>query len=144
MEYFPAGMIDPAIIQRLLMGKMSVNLMLLFIAFSALILLPHVEAQQIVPNIINTLLPTGLKGLAIVSLLAICISSIDSYLHAAGTTFVHDVIQPLTKKRYNIHELSWMRYATVGLSLVAIFIALTTTNTFGLLLNSLFNKAHIL
>ena len=150
---FPVGMIDPAIIQRLLMAKNGKQLrnqylivagfdpafqiMILFIAFSALILYPHLEEQHVIPHIINTLLPVGLKGMAIAGLLAVSISSIDSYLHAAGLTFIHDVVKPLIEKHTTINELRWTRYATVGISLIAIAIALSTTNTFGLLLNAL-------
>ena len=150
---FPAGMIDPAIMQRLLTGKNgrqlrnqylviagfepAFYLILLCIAFSTLILYPNLEKQHILPHIIQNLLPIWLKGIAIASLLATSISSVSSYLHIAGVTFVHDIIQPLIKKRYAINELRWMRYTTLGMSLIAVAISLKTTNTFDLLLTTL-------
>ena len=153
-SFLPAGMIDPAIIQRLLMSEKpqdlrnqylviagfdpAFQLMIFFIACSALVLFPGMDSQDLVPHIFTNLLPAGLKGIAIASLLAINISSIDSYLHISGVTLVHDVIQPLFgEKKAKINELRWMKYATVGVSFIAIAIALSTTDTFGLLLNSL-------
>ena len=152
---FPAGLIDdPALVQRLLMSKKPQDLrnkfvviagfdpafqvILCLIACSALVLFPNMEAQEVIPHIFTNLLPAGLKGIAIASLLAINISSIDSYLHISGVTLVHDVIQPLFgEKKAKINELRWMKYATVGVSFIAIAIALSTNDIFGLLLNSL-------
>jgi SSS family solute:Na+ symporter len=148
---FPVGMIDPALIQRMLMirnQKQARNqylviaafdpifqAMLLVISFSALILYPHIEGKQVVPHIIQTLLPVGIKGLAMTSLLAIGMSSIDSFLHAAGLTCMHDVIKPFIKDK-DMDEVRWTRYTTIAISIIAIVIALYTDNTFELLLDS--------
>jgi SSS family solute:Na+ symporter len=150
---FPAGMIDPAIMQRFLMAKngkqvrnqylivagfeSAFRLVILFTAFSALVLYPQLENKSVLPHLIQTLLPVGLKGLAIVGLLATSMSSIDSYLHVAGLTLSHDVIKPLLGNRYAINEVRFARYMTVLVSLVAVAIALNTRDTFGLLLDSL-------
>ena len=76
-------------------------------------LYPDLPATNIVPHLIQKLLPTGLRGLMM--------ASIDSYLHIAGLVMVHDVIQPLYKRiNVNIDELRWVRYTTLlsGLGLV--------------------------
>jgi len=110
----------------------------MLIGLGALVLYPAIEAKNIIPHMIQELLPVGAKGMAMAGLLAISISSIDSFLHAAGLTFMHDVIKPFTdQKNININELKWVRYITLFISLAAITIGLNTTNTFGLLLNSL-------
>ena len=147
----PAGMIDPALIQRMLMIRNKkqardqylviaafdpiFQIMLLVISFSALILYPHIEGKQIIPHIVQNLLPVGIKGLAMASLFAIGMSSIDSFLHAAGLTCMHDVIKPFIKNK-DISEVSWTRYTTIIISILAISIALYTNNTFELLLDS--------
>lgn len=152
-SFLPAGSIDPAIIQRWLMAKNgkqlrdqyliiaaidpAFQLVILIISFSVLSLSPHLESNEVIPYVIKTLLPTGMKGLAIASLLAVSMSSIDSYLHAAGITLTHDVLKPCIGKRYAFNELHTIRYITLLISILAIIIALYTTNTFELLLNSL-------
>ena len=71
-------------------------------------------------------------------LLGIVLSTIDSYLHAMGLTAVHDVWKPLAGQRFNApKEVLYTRYATVLLSLGAIFASLYTTDFLGLLTLSL-------
>jgi Na+/proline symporter len=134
-------MIDPALIQRLLMAKNKHQLRSQFLALSifspviytalmllglaGLVLYPNLSGVQVMPQIINDLLPVGVKGLAMVGLFAITMATIDSFLHAAGITLVHDIVKPLCDK-YNlaINELGWIKGATVGVSLFAIAIGL--------------------
>ena len=150
----PLGMVDPCIIQRLLMGKTSkalrtqylliagfdptFQLTLLLIGLAGIVLYPQIEGLQLVPHIVHHLLPVGFRGLLMAGLLGVVISTIDSYLHAMGLTAVHDVWQPLAGKRFKDQAaIRYTRYATVLLSLGAIFTALHTTNFLGLLLLSL-------
>ncbi len=113
----PLGAIDPAIIQRLLMGQSSkalrtqyllvagfdpaLQLTLLLIGLSGMVLYPHIEGLQLIPHMVHTLLPVGLKGLLMAGLLGVVMSTIDSYLHVMGLTAIHDVWQPLLKKLRN-------------------------------------------
>jgi hypothetical protein len=74
-------------------------------------------------------LPAGIKGLAMAGLFAVSMGNIDSYLHAAGLTLVHDIVKPLCDKgRLVINELRWARYATVFVSVFAIAIGFTKTD----------------
>ena len=58
-------------------------------------------------------------------ILGMCLSTLDSYLHAAGLTVVHDVIRPLAKRNgSNVNELYWTRYATVTIGLIAALLAI--------------------
>ncbi|MEL6539737.1 MAG: sodium:solute symporter family protein, partial [Bacteroidota bacterium] len=150
----PAGMIDPALIQRMLMAKHgyqlrhkylmaaafdpSFQLAIMLIGLSGLVLYPYVEAQQVLPHMIHHLLPVGIKGLAMAGVLAVCTSTIDSYMHAAGLTLVHDVIGPIYKKQgVQIDELKWVRIGTVLVSLGAIAIGLYATDILGLAFSAL-------
>ena len=149
---FPAGMIDPALIQRMLMintkkqarvmfGIIAAfdpifQIMLLLISFSAILLFPGINGQEIVPHVIKTLLPVGMKGLGMVSLLAICMSSITAFLHAAGVSFSHDVIKTLVRKENTYNEVNSTRIITSIASIVAIIVALYSKDSFGLLLDS--------
>jgi len=99
------------------------------------VLYPNIQAKNVVPHIIQGLLPVGLKGLAIAGLLAVTMSTIDSYLHAAGYTIVHDVIKPIyDKNNATIHELRWIKYATVLISFAAIGVGLWASDIFTIVL----------
>ncbi len=136
---FQFPMIDPALIQRFLMAKTrsqlrnqfltlavfspALYLTIMLMGMAGLILYPTLAGQQVVPQIINDLLPIGIKGMAIAGLFAVTMSTVDSFLHAAGLTLVHDVIKPLSDKRgMAIKELNWAKYATLFVSLFAIAI----------------------
>eukprot|EP01132_Coremiostelium_polycephalum_P002991 gene2991-3734_t len=150
----PTGMTDPSLMQRMLMIKTAKQArdqyliiaafdpffqgMLLLFSFAALILFPSLEGDQMVPHVIHSILPVGIRGLAVVSLLAMCMSSISAYLHAAGLTLTRDVIKPyLEKKGYIFDQVRWARYVTVVISMVAIVVGLRSNNPFELLLDSL-------
>lgn len=108
---FSIEMIDPAIMQRMLMGKrgsqlrnqflavagcdFAFRLVIMFIGLAGLVVYPGIEAKQVLPHIIEELLPLGLKGLAIAGCLAVTISTADSYLHVAGLSLAHDLLRPL-------------------------------------------------
>ena len=154
---FPAGMIDSAIMQRLLMGKSKKQLrdqylvvavfdplfryIVLLIALSGVVLYPGGEANGVVPRLINDFLPIGCKGLAATGLLAIVMSTVDSYLHVAGLTLIHDIIKPIYGKKGKVLSGSLEKYfaqgATLLVGIAAIAIGLHTTDMFGLLLDSL-------
>jgi SSS family solute:Na+ symporter len=160
MWLVPAGLVDIAIIQRLLMGKTGnqlrnqyivvgiadfiLRLLLLVIGLSAIVLYPHLEAKQVIPHLVHTLLPVGIKGLVIAGLLAVGISTIDSYLHAAGLTAVHDVIIPIWKPKNTDQEVTWARWATLAISLIGIYIGLRATDALGLMFSALEATAPLL
>ena len=134
---FHFNIIDPAPMQRFLMGKTKsqlrhqcftlaafyVVLMLALglIGLAGLVLYPALAPTSVVTTIIQELLPTGVKGVAITGLIMAMVSTIDSYLHAAGLTLVHDVIKPICEKNNtNINELTWTRYVTFLIGLLSI------------------------
>ena len=89
-----------------------------------LVMYSDLEGIQIVPHLIDTLLPTGVKGIAIAGTLAVVISTADSYLHVAGLTMVHDIIHPICKKQnVEIDELKWARYGTPMVGCLAAVVA---------------------
>jgi solute:Na+ symporter, SSS family len=110
----------------------------MLIGLAGIVIYPHIEGLQLIPHIVHHLLPAGLKGLVMAGLLGIITSTIDSYLHAMGFTAVHDILQPALGNRLTeAVEIRYTRYATVLLSLGAIYAALHTQNFLGLMLRSL-------
>ena len=139
--FLQAGLVDPAIVQRMLMGKNSLQLRnqhlvlaafdpalrlaILFIGLAGMILYPTIAPQNLVIHIVQELFPTGLKGLAMAGLLGALMSTADSFLHAAGITVARDVVKPLCSiKGIAINELQWARIATLLVGLGSIFVGL--------------------
>jgi len=138
---FPVGITSPPLFQRLLMGQNAkqlrsqyliiaafdptFRLIITLIGLAAIVLYPTIEAKNVIPHIVNELLPTGLKGFAIAGLLAVVMSTADSYLHTAGLLLSHDVIKPLCDKAsIAIHELRWAQYSTILVGFITIVVAL--------------------
>jgi SSS family solute:Na+ symporter len=141
----PIGLVSPPLFQRMLMARKTSDLRnlclmtagfyplfcttVMLIGLGGIILFPDVQASDIMPHIFKELLPMGLRGLAIAGMLAVVMSSLDSYLHTAGLILVHDVIDPILKfKNVNINELRWARYSTFFVGLISIIIGLQATD----------------
>lgn len=102
---------NPATVQRLLIGKnewqikkslyISAALMVVYFIVVGLIGLiafsinPNLSPEGAFPFVVKELLPTGVKGIAVAGLLAIIMSTADSYLNIAGVSFVNDLLKPL-------------------------------------------------
>jgi Na+/proline symporter len=139
---FHANMLDPALIPRMLMAQSRLQLRRMFLTLAGLFavvflvfavlgttghrLYPTLVAEEIIPQMIKSLLPVGLKGLMVGGMIAVVMASADSYLHAAGVTLVHDVLQPLGVYRVVfIQELCWVRYVTLLAGLLIMGLGLT-------------------
>ncbi len=139
LSVFQFSVIDPALVQRLLMGKTKQQLRhqflivstclfalmftLALLGFASTVLYPEAIDVPIVPYVVRTILPVGLKGLAMSGLFAITMATFDSFLHSAGLTLVHDVIEPICSSRgHRLNELKWVRYVTglIGLTVIGI------------------------
>ena len=138
---FQFGIIDPALVQRILLAKNKRQLRNQFLAMSILlfgillsfmmlgfisnVLFPDDTISHVVPQIIQNILPVGLKGFAYAGLFAITMSTFDSFLHAAGLTLAHDVIAPICEWRHKtIDELKIARYVTLLVGCLVIIIGL--------------------
>lgn len=135
----PVEIIQPPIIQRMLMANDSRQLQNQFfistsfvvafrvtiaiIAIGALIAFPTISAHDALPHMIHHILPVGLKGFAISGLLAIVMSTADSHLHAAGFSFAYDILKPLNVLNQGSRTILSARLATCILGALAIFIA---------------------
>jgi Na+/proline symporter len=137
---FSVGITSPPTFQRLLMARSTkqlrnqyllssfldpiIQLLILLIALCGLVLYPSIEPKNVVPHLIQQLLPVALQYFATAGLLAVVLSTADSYIHAAGVTLTHDMIRPVLKNPFVFHELRWSRYATLIIGLVSIVLGL--------------------
>lgn len=151
---FAVPFLDPPLTQRLLMAKdraqirNSLRMAAVFelpffvvvglIGFIAVAINPDHDANLAFPHLINTILPVGLRGLAVIGLLSVVMSTADSYLNAAGITLVHDTIKPLMKNDLSdLAELRLAKYTTFILGTLATVIALSFDSIMSIILFSL-------
>lgn len=128
--------LTPPFAQRLLMAKDSQQarqsmfltaaigfpffLACALIGLTALSIAPHINPNLAMPYLAKTALIPGIRGCALVGLLAIIMSTADSFLHAASIAFIHDVVRPLWPNTMpNRLELRLTRLATFVLGYAA-------------------------
>ncbi len=105
------------------------------IGLVALVLKPDLNPNLSIPYVVETMLPIGLRGLVIAGILAVVMSSADSFLNSASVAFVNDIVNPLRKKKLsNRKGLLWARLATLVTGTLAIIFAIRTQSLLDILL----------
>ena len=143
----------PPYIQRLLIGKtihetqrgtlwsgvLSIPFFLLVgcIGLIALKLDPNLPPHMALPYVIKTVMPVGLKGLAIAAMLAVVMSSADSFLNSTAIAMTNDILLPLgLNAKDPKQELKISRAVTLIIGIVAIVFALSSSSALDILLYS--------
>nr|MCR5225373.1 sodium:solute symporter family protein [Alphaproteobacteria bacterium] len=144
---------DPPFIQRMLMSRnikqaentlftaacMHFPFMILvgIAGFSALLVLPGINPDMAFPNMINLALPAGLKGLAIAGILAVVMSTADSYLNVIGISFIRDIVKSIyVKPMADRTELRLIRIATASIGALSMIAAASFSSILDILLFS--------
>lgn len=134
-------MLVPPYVQRLLIGKNSKDTssatvtsgyasVIFFILTGLVGLISYkidntMEAETVMISLIQKVLPVGLSGLIISAMMAIVLSTADSFLNSAAVSVINDVYLPL--KEYTVGEkerLKIVRIANVVIGIVAVTVAL--------------------
>lgn len=147
---FAMPFLDPPMTQRLLMAKdreqirstlyMTVFFEMIFFVLIGLTALvaaainPGFDANLAFPHLVNTIMPIGLKGLAVAGLLSIVMSTADSYLNAASIALVHDTIKPLFEDISDRAELRLTQITTLILGTLASVLAISFGNVMSIIL----------
>lgn len=142
--------LDPAFIHRLFMAKkenQATKITLLTGHFSfalfacmgivglfASSLFPNIESSIALPHIITNLLPTVLKELAIIGLLATIMSSADSLLHVAGVSFVEDIILTLKKSIKETDLINYARFSIIAMGIISVIISYSVKDLFSIII----------
>lgn len=145
MVLIPAS--NPALFQRCLLAKsekqlksalrldfmisLLVYLTTACLGFFVLVVKPNLNPNLAFPYLVSTLLPEGLKGVALVGILALITSMGDSLLNVAGVALVRDTLKPsFTKKQLSDKaELKLTRWITLFSGFIAILIALSSASS---------------
>jgi SSS family solute:Na+ symporter len=150
LSFFFGETLCPPYMQRLLIGR-SVNETIRGTMWSALLsfalfavvgcigliawkINPALNPNLALPHVISTVMPVGLRGLAIAGMLAVVMSSADAFLNAAAIAFVHDIVRPLSKNLSETKALNISRGATVVIGAGAIAFALSIESILDILL----------
>jgi Na+/proline symporter len=143
-DLFPAFPLSFPFIQRMLMARdkpqlvnsyyVSLSFLTVFYVLLTLIGLAAIvlrltvdvnmpeQGSNVLVYIVKHYLPVGARGVIGAGFIAGVMSTADSFLHTAGVSLVHDVLQPRMKRP--IDALRLTRYLTFFLGLTALLLAL--------------------
>lgn len=144
---------DPCLIQRVLISKSSKQAAYTFkvsigvfavlypilgiIALTALASKTGLDPKAAFYYLIDTYLPTIGKGIAITIIVAIIMSTTDSWLNVASISIVHDVIHPLALGTLNDKKkLRLIKLVTLVVGLASILFSMSADSIIGLLVQS--------
>jgi len=87
---------------------------------------PEVASNLALPHLVVTVLPPVLKGLVVSGVIAVIMSSADSFLNSAAIAFVNDIVKPLGGGGLPVRtHLALARLVTLAIGLLSIVFALT-------------------
>ncbi|MBN8523138.1 MAG: alkaline phosphatase [Rickettsiales bacterium] len=151
LSFFLLPGFQPVFFQRIVMAKNVIQgknafiiggsiclLMLLIISWIGILLLsndPGLDANNLLPYIISTYNYTGLKGLTAVGIMAIIMSTADSYINSSAVLFTNDVLKPLNFKRVVLpNDLTLACIFSFFVGIAGFFLALKASTILNLLL----------
>ena len=87
---------------------------------------PNIESGKVLYHFIDSYLPVGIKGLMIAGLLAVIMSTQDSYLNTTSVLIAHDICKQIWPSLTSKQELFIARISCVLITTVSILIILTS------------------
>ncbi len=141
----------PPYVQRLLIGKSAAHtargtlLSGLFsipffavtggIGLVALTLQPGLDPNMALPYVIQQVLPLGLKGMVVAGIIAVVMSSADSFLNGAAVAFTNDVVGPLRRRPLSDRQALFLaKITTLLVGVLAIVFAIKIKSILDLLI----------
>ena len=142
----------PPYVQRLLIGKtikhtirgnmasgiLSIPffLMIGLIGVIALVMNPDLNPNLALPYVVLEVMPIGLKGFAIAGMMAIILSSADSFLNAASVSITHDVLTPVMPRLTEVQKLLISKYSTYFVAVSGLLFTLSLESAIDILLEA--------
>ncbi|WP_342638100.1 ATP-binding protein [Orientia tsutsugamushi] len=142
---------NPALFHRVLIArntaqaakafKIMIPMYLLFCIFAGFIGLTllssnqNIEASNLVPYIIDSYAYPGFKGLVVIGISAMIMSTADSFINSASVIFVNDLCKPLGLFQNNAKlESIAVRIFAIFIGVLGLYIAILQKNLIGILL----------
>lgn len=92
-----------------------------------------VDPERVVPLVINKLLPTGVKGFVLASLVAAALTTFDSTINSASSYWVVDMYHTFVNPGATERQLLWQaRISTVCILLAGLLLSLYVTSINGI------------
>ncbi len=152
--FFLVPAFQPVFFQRIIMAKNIIQgrrafiigggiclILLLVISWVGILLLssnPNIEPNNLLPYIISNYSYVGLKGLTAVGILAVIMSTADSYINSAAVLFTHDILKPLNIKKVNLlNDLTLACVFSFIIGSLGFFVAFKASTVLKLLLFTL-------
>lgn len=145
--------LSPPILQRMLMSKNPMQTRnaywicsILALPFFVIVVLIGIAGYVIAPNhnssniflyLVDNTMPIGFKGLAVSGIIAVIMSSADSFINTAAVCASHDIFKGVLGNRLSDKsELKIAKYVTLFSGLLACFIAMNFKSILDLMLYS--------
>ena len=102
----------------------------IIVGLASLIYFPHIaDAELAYPKMVDSLLPVGLKGIMVASLLAAFMSTLDTHLNWGSSYVVNDVYRPFVRPgRSEKHYVLAARVSMLLLAITALLLAAQLTS----------------
>lgn len=103
-------------------GIISLLVLILLCSTSILLLSsnPDLNPNELLPYIINHYTYTGFKGLTAICIMAVLMSTADSYINSAAVLLMHDIFKPIFKVQ---NDLVWLRSTALLIGILAFVIS---------------------
>jgi Na+/proline symporter/signal transduction histidine kinase len=137
--YMSTPIFNPPIFQRIAMAKsvsqvrksfviagigcFFLTLIVFWISILVLSINPSLDPKDIIKYILTNYACIGLKGLTLAGIMAMVMSTADSYINSTAVIFIHDFCKPL-KINLVLNELTASRLASFVLGIVGLVLAL--------------------
>lgn len=87
-----------------------------------------IDPERVVPLVIHKMLPTGVKGFVLASLLAAALTTFDTTINSASSYWAVDIYQALLNPGASERQLLWhARFSTVFVMLAGLLLSLYVT-----------------
>ena len=105
------------------------------IGLVALAIDPTIDGNLSLPHVAVTVLPSVVKGLVVAAVIAIVMSSADSFLNSASIAFVNDLVKPLRSAPLSTAaSLRLARLSTLAIGLLSVGFALSIASILDILI----------
>ncbi|MDX1924538.1 MAG: ATP-binding protein [Rickettsiaceae bacterium] len=130
---------DPPMFQRIVMARntsqaktafglsaiiyLVMSIVLIWVAILIVTTCPNIDPKEITKHIIFNYSYDGLKGLTLICIMAMVMSTADSYINCGAVIFVHDFLSQLKINPFK-NELIASRFASLFIGLFSLVLAL--------------------
>lgn len=145
--------LDPALFQRLLMSKNTVQigkacyiagifiaLIYLTLDFTGLLLLANkaelMNQDNVISYVLQNYIPAWFKAFFIIGIMAMLMSTADSYINCSAVIFSHDFCGSIGLKLSEAKSLLMARVSAIFVGIAGLFVSLYATNLIDLILST--------